>query len=31
MVEEWEKDAHNEARVEANLFVETSKALGVVE
>ena len=25
------KDAQNEARVKANLYVETSKALGVVE
>ena len=29
--EEWVKDARNEARVEANLLVETRKALGVVE
>ena len=29
--EEWVKDAQNEARVKANLYVETSKALGVVE
>ena len=29
--EEWVKDAHNEARVKANLRAETSKALGAVE
>ena len=29
--EEWVKDAQNEARVEANLRAETSKALGAVE
>ena len=29
--EEWVKDAQNEARVEANLYAETSKALGAVE
>ena len=29
--EEWVKDAQNEARVEANLSAETSKALGAVE
>ena len=29
--EEWVKDAQNEARVKANLYVETSKALGAVE
>ena len=29
--EEWVKDAQNEARVEANLRAETSKALGTVE
>ena len=29
--EEWVKNAQNEARVEANLRAETSKALGAVE
>lgn len=29
--EEWVKDAGNEARVEANLLAETSKALGTTE
>ena len=31
MAEEWEKDARNEARVEANLRTETNKALGAAE
>ena len=31
MVEEWVKDTRNEARVEAILCAETSKALGAVE
>lgn len=31
MAEEWVRDAHNEARVKANLRVETSKALGAAE
>ena len=31
MVKEWVKDAKNEARVEANLHVETNKALDAVE
>ena len=31
MTEEWVKNAQNEARVEANLRAETSKALGAVE
>lgn len=31
MVEEWVKDARNEVRDEANLHVETNKAVGVVE
>ena len=31
MAGEWGKDAHNEARVEANFRTETNKALGVVE
>ena len=29
--EEWVKNVQNEARVEANLCTETSKALGAVE
>lgn len=29
MAEEWVKDTHNKARVEANLRAKTSKALGV--
>ena len=29
--QEWVKDARNEARAEANLRAETSKALGAVE
>ena len=31
MAEEWVKDARNETKVEANLRVETSKALGVAK
>ena len=31
MVEEWVKDARNEARVEANLHAETKKALDAIE
>ena len=29
--EEWVKNAQNEAKVEANLYAKTSKALGVAE
>lgn len=31
MAEEWVKDTWNEARIEANLRVETSKALGATK
>ena len=31
MADEWVKDTHNEARVEANLCAETSKAPGAAE
>lgn len=31
MVEEWVNDAKNQAKVEANLHAETSKALGIAE
>ena len=31
MAKEWVKDAHNEARVEANLHAETNKAFGAAE
>lgn len=31
MAKEWVKDAQNEARVEANLQAETSKALSAAE
>ena len=31
MAEEWVKDAPNEAKVEANLRAETSKALGAAK
>lgn len=31
VVKEWVKDARNDAKVEANLCAETSKALGAAE
>ena len=31
MAEEWVKDAHNEARVKANLRAKTNRALGTTE
>ena len=31
MAKEWVRDARNDARVEANLHAETSKALGAAE
>ena len=31
MAEEWVKDARNEAKVEANLCVETDRALGTAK
>jgi len=31
MAEEWIRDTWNEAKVEANLYIETNKALGATE
>ena len=31
MAKEWVKDAQNEARIEANLYAKTSKALGTAK
>ena len=31
MAEEWVRDAHNKARVEANLHAKTNKVMGAAE